>query len=73
MARVRREGIARSHGERVSGASALAAPIFGVDGAVVAALLVAGPLERMRANARRNEGLVIAAAAECTRLAGGAR
>ena len=41
--------------------------------AVVAALLVAGPLERMRANARRNEGLVIAAAAECTRLAGGAR
>ena len=73
MARVRREGIARSHGERVSGASALAAPIFGADGAVLAALLVAGPLERMRANARRNEGLVIAAAAECTRLAGGAR
>ena len=45
---------------------------LGID-AVVAALLVAGPLERMRANARRNEGLVIAAAAECTRLAGGAR
>ena len=44
---------------------------LGID-AVVAALLVAGPLERMRANARRNEGLVIAAVAECTRLAGGA-
>ena len=70
MARVRREGIARSDGERVGWASALAAPIFG---AVAAALLIAGPLERMRANARRNEGLVVAAAAECTRLAGGKR
>ena len=71
LARIRKEGIARTNGERVSGASALAAPIVGGDGKVVAALLIAGPSERMRANARRNERLLRQAAAECTRLAGG--
>lgn len=71
MARIRREGIARTNGERVRGASGLAVPIFGSDGTVVAALLIAGPSERMRANAKRNERLLKNAAAECTRLAGG--
>jgi len=71
MARIRREGVARTNGERVGGASGLAAPIFGGDGAVVAALLIAGPSERMRANLRRNEQLLRGAAAECSRLAGG--
>ena len=42
-ARIRREGIARTSGERVAGASALAAPVFGQDGSVAAVLLVAGP------------------------------
>ncbi len=71
MARIRREGVARTNGERVEGASALAAPIFGGDGSVVAALLIAGPSERMRANLQRNEQLLRKAAADCTRLAGG--
>lgn len=71
LARVRRDGIARTNGERVSGASALAVPIVAGDGTVVAALLIAGPTERMRANAKRNERLLLQAAGECTRLAGG--
>lgn len=73
LARIRRDGIARSNGERVSGASALAAPIFGGDGSVIAAFLVAGPTERMRANVQSNERLLLKAAGECTRLAGGSR
>jgi IclR family transcriptional regulator, acetate operon repressor len=70
-ARVRRDGIARTNGERVGGASGLGAPVFAGDGSVVAALLMAGPSERMRANQRRNEALLLQAAAECSRLAGG--
>lgn len=72
LGRVRREGIARSDGERVEDASALAAPVFGDGGAVVAALLVAGPSERMRANAANNERCLRQAAAEASRLIGGA-
>ncbi|MBI5720836.1 MAG: IclR family transcriptional regulator [Rubrivivax sp.] len=68
---VRRAGLARTDGERIAGASAVAAPVHGRDGAVVATVLVAGPSERMRSHARRNERLVRAAAVECTRLAGG--
>ena len=71
LSRVRREGIARTNGERVKGASGQAAPVFGSDGALVAALLIAGPSERMRANAKSNERFLKHAAAECTRLAGG--
>jgi len=71
LAEVRRAGLARTDGERVAGASAVAAPVFGRDGTVVATVLVAGPSDRMRAHARRNERLVRAAADECTRLAGG--
>lgn len=71
MARVRHEGIARSHDERVNGASALACPIFAGDGSVVAAILIAGPSERMRAAVQHNERMLRDAAAACTRLAGG--
>jgi DNA-binding IclR family transcriptional regulator len=72
MSRIRRDGIARSNGERVASASALAAPIFASDGSVVAALLIAGPTERMRTNMKRNELQLRKAAAECSRLVGGA-
>jgi DNA-binding IclR family transcriptional regulator len=72
LARVRREGIARTSGERVAWASGLAAPIVDATGSVVAALLIAGPSERMRANAERNETALRRAAAECSRLTGGA-
>jgi DNA-binding IclR family transcriptional regulator len=71
MARIRREGISRSDGERVAGASALSAPIFDDAGGVAWALLVAGPADRMRANAAANERALREAAAECTRLIGG--
>ena len=64
MSRIRRDGVARSIGERVRAASALAAPIFAGDGSVVAALLIAGPSERMRANAKSNDRLLKNAAAE---------
>jgi DNA-binding IclR family transcriptional regulator len=70
LLRIREDGIARTRDERVMGASGVAAPIFSSTGAVVAALLIAGPSDRMRANAERNERLVREAAAECTHLAG---
>lgn len=72
LSRIRCDGLARTHGERVKGASGMAAPIFGGDGTVVAALLIAGPSDRMRANARHNERALRRATEECTRLAGGA-
>ena len=71
MLRIRHDGIARTNGERVAGASGLAAPIFAGDGSVVAALLIAGPSGRMRINMKKNELQLRKAAAECSRLAGG--
>lgn len=71
IAAIRRDGIARTSDERVIGASGLAAPILAADGSLVAALLIAGPSERMRANVRRNEAVLRRAAAECTALHGG--
>jgi IclR family acetate operon transcriptional repressor len=71
LSRIRRDGVARNNDERVVGASGMAAPIFASDGSVVAALLIAGPSERMRVNAKNNEKLLRLAAAECTRLLGG--
>ncbi|MGO4395816.1 IclR family transcriptional regulator [Variovorax sp. M-6] len=71
IACVRREGIARSTEERIPGVGALASPIFASDGSVVAALMIAGPVGRMQADAKHNEKLLLQAAAECTRLAGG--
>ena len=68
---VRQEGIARTRDERIAGASGIAAPVFGSDGSVVAALLIAGPSERMQAHAERNERILRRAAAECSHLVGG--
>ncbi len=72
LARIREEGIARTRGERVASASAAACPIVGRDGAVVAALVIAGPSERIQAHAARNENALRHAAADCSRLAGSA-
>ena len=72
LSRVKEDGIARTADERIEGASGLAAPIFSADGEVMAALLIAGPSERMAANRIENERLLKDAAAKCTRLAGGA-
>jgi DNA-binding IclR family transcriptional regulator len=44
---VRESGIAISVGESIAGAAAIAAPIFGSDGKVMAAMVVGGPAERL--------------------------
>jgi DNA-binding IclR family transcriptional regulator len=44
---VRESGIAISVGESIAGAAAIAAPIFGSDGKVIAAIVAGGPAERM--------------------------
>ena len=49
---VRRQGYARSGGERQQGAGSVAAPVFGVDGSVVGAISVCGPSDRVDAAAR---------------------
>ncbi len=46
LATVARTGIAVSVAEAIEGASGVAAPIFGADGNVLAALLIAGPVTR---------------------------
>ena len=71
LAQVRHDGLARTNSERINGASGLAAPIFSYDGEVIAAVLIAGPSERMSSNLEKNEQLVRQAAADCTRLVGG--
>lgn len=50
LERIRAQGFAQTRGERVVGADAIAAPVFGVGRQVLAALVVAGPSERMRGN-----------------------
>jgi DNA-binding IclR family transcriptional regulator len=71
LARIRRDGIARTSDQRVMGASGLAAPVYGQGNAVVAVLAIAGPSERMKANSRHNERCLLSAAADLTRLVGG--
>ena len=71
LSRIRESGIARTFDERIKGASGLAAPIYSSEGSIVAALLIAGPTDRMAANGKQNERLLQQAATECTRLAGG--
>jgi len=44
---IRRKGVAVSHGESVRGAAAIAAPIFGRDHSVIAAVNVLGPSIRL--------------------------
>lgn len=69
--KIRREGIARTSDEQVQGSSGLAGPIYSNTGDVIAAISIAGPSERMRANAVQNEQFVLRAAEECTKVTGG--
>lgn len=71
LGRVRRDGVARTSNERIPGASGIAAPIFASDGGVIAALLIAGPSERIHAASDTIERHLKQAAIECTRLIGG--
>jgi len=69
--RIRNEGIARTCGERVAGANGFAVPVFGPDGRAIAALLVAGPADRVQANQALIEHQLIEGARRLNRAIGG--
>ena len=65
LAEVRRRGWAASAGEREPGVASVSAPVRGSDGAVVAAVSVSGPIERLtRSPGRLHAAAVLAAAAD---------
>ncbi len=67
----RESGIARTHEELELGLDALAAPVFGAEGVVVAALDVSGPSNRLRAGSRPElDRLAIESAADLSRRLG---
>ena len=67
----RLSGIARTHEELELGLDALAAPVFGADGEVVAALDISGPSHRLRAGGRPElDRLTIESAADMSRRLG---
>jgi IclR family KDG regulon transcriptional repressor len=71
---ISRQGYATSVAERFAGASAVAAPVFGADGAVIAAVNVSGPSDRFSGTRQaRCIRLVTRAALEISRAMGGGR
>lgn len=69
LAAVRRAGWAATVGEREPGVASVSAPVHDRSGAVVAALSVSGPVDRLgRRPGERLAGAVVAAAAELTGL-----
>lgn len=62
LARIRSAGVAHSEDERVIGASAVAAPIFGAEKKPIAAFVVGGPTERFRSRRRLYAKATVAAA-----------
>jgi DNA-binding IclR family transcriptional regulator len=58
-----RTGWIQSVGEREPGVASVSAPVVGGDGAVVAALSVSGPIERLSRQPGRNFGAAVVAAA----------
>ena len=71
LVEVRTRGYATSRGERQHGAGSVAAPVFGMDGEVVGAISVCGPVERFdRAAIELFVPLVTAAAAEISHALG---
>ena len=63
LSEVRRRGWAQSVGEREPGVASVSAPVRGVDGRVIAALSVSGPIERMGRQPGRLYGPAVVAAA----------
>ena len=71
LAKVRSGGYATSQGERQHGAGSVAAPVFGIDGDVLGAISVCGPVSRFDAEAvDRYAPMVVAAAAEVSQSLG---
>ncbi|MCW3473301.1 IclR family transcriptional regulator [Limobrevibacterium gyesilva] len=72
LARVRRLGHAVNRGERSDTVRGVAAPVWGPDGRVTAAIGIAGPAERLKpATIRQLAPAVMATASEITRRVGG--
>jgi DNA-binding IclR family transcriptional regulator len=72
LATVRRRGFAASVGEREAGVASVSAPVFGGPGAIVAAISVSGPIDRLGSNPGRRLGpAVVASARELTAALGG--
>ncbi|HUA52541.1 MAG TPA: IclR family transcriptional regulator [Candidatus Sulfotelmatobacter sp.] len=69
LAEVRRRGFAMNLGEWRSGIHGIAAPVAGLDGAIVAAISIAGPAERLDAKRLRALAPHVAEAAHATTLA----
>jgi DNA-binding IclR family transcriptional regulator len=63
LATVRRRGFAASVGEREAGVASVSAPVFGAPGAVVAAISVSGPIDRLGSNPGRSLGPAVLEAA----------
>jgi DNA-binding IclR family transcriptional regulator len=65
LVEVRRRGWAQSVGEREAGVASVSAPVLGPEGAVLAAVSVSGPIERLgRQPGRLHAAAVMAAARE---------
>ena len=63
LAKVRKQGFAESAGEREAGVAAVAAPVRGPSGAVVASLAISGPIERLSVAPSRIHAPAVVAAA----------
>ncbi len=63
LSQVRRRGWAQSVAEREAGVASVSAPVRGLDGRVIAALSVSGPIERMGRQPGRIHGPAVVAAA----------
>ena len=73
LAAARRDHFTATFGENVPGAAAFAAPVFNQSEQPVGALLLIGPVERMRANQEHFLGLTRQAGMDACRLLGSTR
>jgi len=70
LERVRKRGFAVSEGERLEGASSVAAPILGHEGTPLAVMSVSGPVERFRGEIDGVAALLVAATQRVSRQFG---
>lgn len=71
LTRIRNQGYAVSHGERLPGLSAISAPIKGINDEVSYCMTLGGPTVRIQANEKEFAKLVVKAAANISRQLGG--
>ena len=67
LVRIKKQGFAKSFGERVMGSAAVAAPIFNKENKVIGALSISGPQHRFTSDVlKRYASLVSQAAKNCS-------